>query len=85
MPANKDDGNLYPDHNGINGDEESIPMDAHANVEVVVEAPAVELVEDLHPDEGVEDYGAEVEFLRGDGGVVVEDAVAREVEDEDHG
>jgi hypothetical protein len=52
---------------------------------LIVETPAVELVEDLHPDEGVEDYGVEVEFLRGDGGVAVEDAVAREVEDEDHG
>lgn len=58
-------------------------MDADEDVELVVETTAVELVEDLHPDEHVEDYGIELELLRGDGGVVAEDGVASEVENQD--
>lgn len=58
-------------------------MNADKHVELVVETTAVELVEDLHPDEHVEDDGVELEFLRGDGGVVAEDRVASEVENQD--
>lgn len=62
-------------------------MDALENVEPVVETAVVELVEDLHPDEGVEDDGVEFEAARWVGGyvVVVEDGGAGKVQEEADG
>lgn len=74
---------MQTDHDGVDEDEEQVAVDADKHVELVVETTAVELVEDLHPDEHVEDDGIELELFGRDGGVVAEDGVAGKVENQD--
>ena len=58
-------------------------MDAGEDIEFVIETTVVELVEDLHPHEGVEYHGRELLFLFWVADVVVpKDLLAGEVEDE---
>lgn len=59
-------------------------MHADKDIQFVIEAAAVQLVEDLHPHEDVEDYGVELEFFVGDADVVLQDGPAGEVQDEDY-
>ena len=54
------DHDLAGDHDNGDGDEEVVVLHTGEDVELVVEAAVVELVEDLHPDEGVEDDGADL-------------------------
>lgn len=81
--SDEDDSDLQTDHDGVDEDEEQVAVDADEDVELVVESAAVELVEDLHPDKHVEDDSVELELFGGDGGVVAEDGVAGEVENQD--
>ncbi len=46
---------LTPDHDTVDPDEEPVPVQTSQDIEFVVQPAVVELVEDLHPDEGVED------------------------------
>lgn len=82
--TNKDDGDLESDHDAVDEDEEQVAVDADKDVKLVVEASAVEFVEDLHPDEDVEDDGVELELFGLEAGVVVKDGAAGEVENEDN-
>jgi hypothetical protein len=53
------------------------------NVELVVETSVVEDVEDLHPDECVEDDSVQLELLVGIGEIVAENGATSEVENKD--
>src|ERR1700733_1020622 len=55
--ADEDDHDLATDHDAVDSNEPEIAMHAFENIEFVVESATVELVEDLHPDEGVENHG----------------------------
>lgn len=46
---------LAANHDAVDPDEEPVPVQARQYIKFVVQAPIVELVEYLHPDEGVED------------------------------
>jgi len=58
--ANEHDHDLAGDHDDRDGDEEVVVLHTRENVELVVETAVVELVEDLHPDESVEDERADL-------------------------
>ena len=73
---------MKTDHDAVDDDEEQVAVDTHENVELVVKTATVEFVEDLHPDEHVEDDGVELQFFGFDGCVVAEDGTTGEVEDE---
>lgn len=79
--SDKDNGNLQSNHEDVDDDEELIAVDTFEDVELVVETTVVELVEDLHPYEGVEDDGVELKHLVLGSAVVAEDFGADEVED----
>lgn len=86
LAADEDDEHLPPDHDGVDDDEEPVARDALEDVEAVVQAAVAELVEDLQPDERVEDQRVEPLRLV----LVVGDAVSEqrgtpEVEDEGDG
>lgn len=53
--SNKNDHDLATDHNGIDAQEEVVLEHALEDIELVVKTTVVELVKDLHPNEGVED------------------------------
>ena len=55
--AHEDDHNLPSYDDELYGHEKVIPLNAFEDVEFVVQATIVVLIEDLHPDEGVEDHG----------------------------
>lgn len=82
--TNKDDCYLGADHDTVDTDEEEIALKTFEDVEFVVETTVVELVEDLHPDESVEDHGIELELLSRVGDIVAEDLLACKVENEGH-
>lgn len=65
FPADEDDEDLAADHDGVDDPEEVVVRDALEDVEFVVEAAVVQLVEDLEPDKGVEDEGAVAFGFRG--------------------
>ena len=78
--TDKGDGDLTTHHDAVDNDEEEIAVQASEDVEAVIQSSVVELVEDLHPDEGVEHNGSPLVF-----GVVEEVATFGEVEDEGDG
>lgn len=82
LATNKDDGNLGADHNAVDDDEEVVAVNTLKDVELIIQPTVVELVEDLHPHKGVEDHGVELELLVFVVGVIAEDGVAGEVEDQ---
>ena len=55
MPADEDDHDLSPNNDELDGNEEVVPVHSFEDVHFVVDASIVILVEDLHPDEGIED------------------------------
>ncbi|KAI6752433.1 hypothetical protein HG530_013802 [Fusarium avenaceum] len=81
--ADEDDGDLQADHDHVDEDEEPVSVDSDKDVKLIVEATTVELVEDLHPHEDVEDDSVELELFALDAEVVVEDGAASEVQNED--
>lgn len=86
--ANVYDHDLAADHNEVDAQEPVVAEHALEDIEVVVEATVVELVKDLHPDEGVEDDCGELAGAKTGvcvGEVGVEEFVAGEVEHEGYG
>ncbi|KZL80213.1 hypothetical protein CI238_06569 [Colletotrichum incanum] len=82
LATDKNDGNLGADHDAVDNDEEVVAVNALKDVELVIETTVVEFVEDLHPDKSVEDHGVELKLLVLVEGVVAEDGVTSEVQDE---
>ena len=76
---------MEADDHDDDADEEPVAEDTFKHVELVVEAAVVEDVEDLHPDEAVEDEGVELELYVRVGKVVAEDIATGKVEHEDDG
>lgn len=75
FPPDEDDQDLATNHDDIDGDEEPIPMNAFEDIKLVVQAPIaihvsthsptgrkllLVLIENLHPDERVENEGPEL-------------------------
>lgn len=86
LAADEDDEHLPPDHDGVDDDEEPVARDALEDVEAVVQAAVAELVEDLQPDERVEDQRVEpLRLVLVVGNAVSEQRGAPEVEDEGDG
>lgn len=83
--SNENDHDLQTDDESDYANKVGVAVDAFEHIEPVVESPVVEDVEDLHPDEGVEDDGVELELLVLVGEVVAENVATSEVEDEDGG
>lgn len=81
LAADEDNHDLPRDHDDVDDDEEGVAVNAFEDVAVVVETATVEFVEDLHPDEGVEDDCVELCLDDRVGGVVAEDGSTGEVED----
>ena len=77
--TNEDDHRLTTNHDSQDDDEEPVVGDALENIETVIEPAVVQCVEDLHPDEGVEDQGWQLLPLVF--AVVAEDRLAGKVED----
>lgn len=77
--AEGDNEDLAPDCYKIDDKKERVAGDAFKDIEFVVEAAIVELIEDLHPDVDVEDKGFEMALLIL--GIVAEDFIASEIED----
>jgi hypothetical protein len=80
--ANEDDQHLETNHEDVNEDEELVAVNALENVELVVQTSVVKLVEDLYPDEGVENDGIELERLFLNVLVVSKDGRSGEVQNE---
>ena len=76
--TNKDNQRLTADHDEEDADEEQVTLDTLQNVELVVQTAVVQRVEDLHPDEGVEDHGLQLCHLLFS--AVTEDLRTRKVE-----
>ena len=57
LTADEDDHDLASNHDNVDDDEEKVAMYPFEDVELVVKAPIVELIEDLHPNESIEDHG----------------------------
>ena len=55
ITADEDDHDLSPNNYELDADEEVIPLYAFEYVHLIVDASVVVLVEDLHPNEGIED------------------------------
>lgn len=51
----EDDHDLSPNNDELNDNEEVIPLYSFEDVHLVVNASVVVLIENLHPDEGIED------------------------------
>jgi hypothetical protein len=83
--ANEDDQDLQTDDHEHNADEEPVAKYALKHIDLVIEASVIEDVEDLHPDEDIEDEGVELELLVGIREIVAEDVATSEVEHEDNG
>ena len=54
VTAEEDDDDLSPDNDKLDANEEVIPLYAFEDVHLIVDASVIVLVENLHPDEGVE-------------------------------
>lgn len=80
--TNEDDCYLSTNHNAVDTNEEEVALQTLEDIEFVVQTTVVELVEDLHPDKGVEDHGVKLEFLDWVGGVISKDLFTGEVQDE---
>lgn len=63
--TNEDDHDLTTDHDAIDTKEPVVLEHAFEDVELVVKPSVVELVENLHPHEGIEDYRVEFKLLVG--------------------
>ena len=79
------DSYLQADNEEHNGDEEVVAEDAFEDVELVVQTPVVEDVEDLHPHETVENDGVQLKLHVGIRQIVAKNVTTGEVEDEDDG
>ena len=55
MPADEDNHDLSPNDDELDGNEEVVPVHSFEDIHFVVDASVVILVENLHPDEGIED------------------------------
>ncbi len=80
--TNEDDGDLCTNHDAVDANEEVVVLQTSENVELVIQTTIVELVEDLHPNESVENHGVELKLLCRVAQVVLEDSTSSEVEDE---
>jgi hypothetical protein len=78
--ANTHNSDLQANHDAVDSDEEPIALNASEDVELIVKAAAVELVEDLHPDEHVEYDGIELKFFALNIGVVAKNRIALKVQ-----
>lgn len=85
FPADEDDENLSADHDGVDDPEEVVARDALEDVEPVVETAVVQFIEDLEPDEGVENKGAVAFGFSGVRHIVAEEGTATKVEAESDG
>lgn len=81
-PSDEYDQDLASHHHGINRKEPVVPLYPLEDVELVVEAAAVEFVEYLHPDKSVEDNGVELEPFRVVFGIQVKDPTSCKIEGE---
>ena len=81
--TDKHNENLQANNHDNDANEEPIAKDTLKHVELVVETPVVEDVEDLHPDEAIEDDCVELELLVGIGKFVAKDIATSEVKHED--
>ena len=54
MPADEDDHDLSPNDDELYGNEKVVSMHSLEDIHFVVDASIVVLVENLHPDEGIE-------------------------------
>lgn len=84
-PTDKDDEHLSTYHQGVDHHEPSVSQNALEDIEFVVQSTTVQLVENLHPDEGVEDDGVELGLLLVTIGMILEDPVACKVESKTEG
>lgn len=84
-PTDKDYEHLPTYHQGVDYHEPSISQDPLEDIELVVQSTAVQLVENLHPDEGVEDDCVEFDLLPVDLGIILEDPVACKIQRETEG
>lgn len=57
--SNERDGNLAANHDKVDHNEEVVALDTLENVELIVEPSVIEFVEDLHPDERVENHATD--------------------------
>jgi hypothetical protein len=78
---------LSADNNGVDAQKPVVPKHALEDIELVVEAAAVEFVENLHPHEGVEDncgklFGSKIWVAAVK--LWIQKLVPREVQHEDH-
>ena len=55
VTANEDDHNLSSNNDELDAEEKIIPLHAFEDVHLVINAPIVVLIKDLHPDKGIED------------------------------
>ena len=83
--SNEDNHDLQADDENDYANEEQVAMDALKHVELVVESPVVEDIEDLHPDECVKDDGVKLQLLVWVGEVVVENIATGKIKYEDGG
>ena len=77
--TDEDDEGLEADDHDDDADEDPIAEDTLEHIELVVETAVVEDVEDLHPDEAVEDERVELELHVGVGKVIAEDVATGKV------
>ena len=70
LTSNKNDHDLTTDHDAVDPDEPKVAVDALEDIEFVVETSVVELVEDLHPNESVENHGGQLLDLIGVASIV---------------
>ena len=80
--ADAHNSDLQANHDAVDDDEEPIALNASEDVELIVQAAAVELVEDLHPNKHVEDDGIELKLFALDIRAVAKNCVALEVQNE---
>ena len=58
--ANKDDHDLSSNNDELNPNEEPVPLYAFEYIEFIVKPPIIVLIENLHPDKGVENDGLQL-------------------------
>lgn len=75
-----DDHYLTPDHDAVDTEEPVVPEHAFEDVQLVVKSPVVKLIENLHPNEGVENDSVELQLTFVGAETAPEKLVASEVE-----
>lgn len=63
LAADEDDKHLSTNHDGVYDDKEPVACDALEDVEPIIQSPIAEFIEDLQPNESVEDQCVQSLFL----------------------